>query len=67
MKENLKKELERKGISYKAVCELLHITDRTLYNKISGQTAFTVDEAITIVRNLLPEYNLEYLFGSIAA
>ena len=64
MKQNLKSALERKGISNRAVCELLSISEKSLYNKITGATDFTVSEALMIMRNLLPEYTMEYLFMS---
>lgn len=66
MKQNLKAALEAKRITQKTVCELLGVSEKTLYNKLTGATDFTIDEAILIVRNLLPEYTYEYLFGSAA-
>jgi len=66
MKNNLKTALESKRITNKAVCELLGISEKTLYNKITGSTDFTVEEALLIVRNLLPEYTFEFLFESVA-
>lgn len=63
MHENLKKALEDKKITNKAVCQLLGISEKTLYNKIMGETEFTVQEAMMIVENLLPEYRFKYLFG----
>ncbi len=66
MKTNLKNALDNKRITNKAVCELLGISEKTLYNKMTGSTDFTVEEALLIVRNLLPEYTFEFLFGSVA-
>jgi len=62
MKANLRAALDKKGITNRAVCELLGISDKTLYNKISGATDFTIAEALLISKNLLPEYTMEYLF-----
>ena len=67
MKMNLRKALEAKNISQRAVCELLGVSEKTLYNKMTGATEFTVEEAIKIVQNLLPEYTYEYLFATQAA
>jgi len=64
MKQNLRDALDNKRISNRAVCELLGVSEKTLYNKISGATDFTVGEALLIKNNLLPEYTLEYLFGT---
>ncbi len=62
MMSNLKAALDRKGITNRAVCELLKVSEKTFYNKIHGDSDFTVSEALMIMRNLLPEYTLEYLF-----
>lgn len=62
MKAHLKTALDNKRISNKVVCELLGISEKTLYNKMTGSTDFTVEEALLIVRNLLPEYTFEFLF-----
>jgi len=63
MMENLRTCLERKMISNQAVCELLGISAKTLYNKLNGATEFTLGEALSIHDNLLPEYSLRYLFA----
>ena len=60
---NLQTALDHKGITDKAVCSLLGISQKSLYNKKTGATEFTVGEAIKIVDNLLPEYRFQYLFG----
>lgn len=65
MKQNLRDALDRKRITNRAVCELLGVSEKTLYNKIAGDTEFTVSEALLIMRNLLPEYNIEFLFGEV--
>ncbi len=66
MKTNLRTALDSKRISNRVVCELLGISEKTLYNKMTGSTDFTVEEALLIVRNLLPEYTFEFLFESVA-
>lgn len=62
MYNNLITELRRKNITNKAVAELIGTTEKTLFNKISGVTEFTVPEAMAINKHLLPEYRLDYLF-----
>lgn len=62
MFENLKYELRRKQITNKAVAELLGCTEKTLGNKLSGSTEFTLSEILLISENLLPEFELRYLF-----
>lgn len=63
MLKNLNHELRRKNITQNAVARMLGVTDKTLTNKLNGTTAFTVDEAFTINKNLLPEFTMDYLFA----
>ncbi|MBR3740409.1 MAG: hypothetical protein IKN04_08090 [Clostridia bacterium] len=65
MRENLRNALAKKMISDQTVCELLGISRKTLYNKITGASDFTLEEALSIAENLLPEYNLRYLFARV--
>ena len=58
----LESELRKKNISNAAVASLLNCTERTFYNKLHGSTQFTLNEAFLIHQNLLPEYNIDYLF-----
>ena len=62
MFENLKSELQRKHISNKAVAELIGCTEKTLCNKFNGVTDFTLTEVLSIHENMLPEFELRYLF-----
>lgn len=62
MFQNLAAELKRKGITYKAVASLLHCTEKTFQNKMSGVSEFTLSEVLLINENLLPEFELRYLF-----
>ena len=61
---NLEKALSDKGISDEVVCSILGIHRNTLRNKKNGESEFTISEAFKIKTNLLPEYDLEYLFAS---
>lgn len=63
MLSNLASELRRKGISQSAVAKMLNCTDRTLTNKLNGTTEFSFNEAMAVWKNLLPEFNLDYLFA----
>lgn len=58
----LKKYLDVKGIPLKACAGYLEISEKTLYNKISGDSDFNYTE-ICSLRNLLPEYNIDYLLS----
>ena len=56
----LKRVLEAKGMTVKGSAELLGISEKTLYNKITGATEFTYGE-VKKLRVILPEYNLDFL------
>ena len=62
MFENLRNELSKKRISNKAVADLIGCTQKTLDNKMNGVTEFTLSEILLISDNLLPEFELRYLF-----
>lgn len=55
--------LIKKGIGPKAVAALLGVTEKTAWNKLNAQTEFAISEALTIKKELLPEYDIEYLFA----
>lgn len=60
---NLETVLKQKGISDEVVCKVLGIHRNTLRNKKIGESEFSIGEAFSIKSNLLPEYDLEYLFA----
>ena len=62
MYPNLERELQRKKVSAKLLAAMLGISDKTLYNKMHGGTDFTLPEALVISRDILPEFQLAYLF-----
>ena len=62
MFSNLKKALDAKGITIRSYAKVLGVDERTIQNKIREKTPFTYDEAIITKKELLPEYDMEYLF-----
>lgn len=56
----LKRVLDAKGMTMKGSAELLGISEKTLYNKITGASEFTYGE-IKKLRAILPEYNMDFL------
>ena len=60
--KRLKQALDSKGITQKSCAELLGITEKTLYNKMAGNTEFTYSE-VKRLRAFLPEYNIDYLLA----
>ena len=62
MYSNLRSELANKGITQVALANMLGVTEKTLQNKLNGKTEFTITESLYICHNVLPEFNLNYLF-----
>ena len=62
MFENLKAELRKKNISMVAVARTIHCSEKSIQNKINGSTEFTLSEILAINEQLLPEFDLKYLF-----
>lgn len=55
----IKGELVNRGISQITVANHLGIHINSLSNKLEGKTAFTVDEALEIIENYLPEVDIK--------
>lgn len=62
MYSNLHNALKIKGISIKKYAEFLNVTEKTVQNKISGLTEFTLSEVNKTLDYIFPEYTLNYLF-----
>lgn len=59
---NLKAEMARKGITGESISQFLKIHRNSFYNKISGDSNFSVDEAIKIREKFFPDTGMGYLF-----
>lgn len=62
MYHNLEAEIARNEIKRKDIAEALEITEKTLYNKIHGESEFSISECLTIKDMFFPEQELEQLF-----
>ena len=60
---NLEVALRQKNISNEAVAKLLNIHRNSHRNKLDGKTDFSISEAFKIKRDLLPEYDMDFLFA----
>lgn len=58
----IEKTLSDKNIGCKVLAKVLGVSEKTAWNKIHGETEFSVREAQITKRELLPEYDFEYLF-----
>lgn len=63
MFENLRSELDKKHITMVSVAKVIGCTDKSLQNKLKGRTEFTLSEIFKINTELLPEFDLKYLFS----
>lgn len=59
----VREALDRKNISVKAYAAFLGIAEKSARNKLSGKTEFSFHEALVTKKELLPEYDFEYLFS----
>lgn len=62
---NLSAEMVRYGVSNTDIQALLSCSDKTVRNKLSGATEFSVDEATKIRDKFFPSLRIEYLFAKI--
>lgn len=60
---NLKAEIVRRNTSNKKLAMKIGITERSLRNKISGKSEFTMKEALEIKKSLQTDIRLEELFS----
>lgn len=58
----IEQALRGKNIGCKVLAKTLGIAEKTAWNKIHGETEFSITEAQITKRDLLPEYDLDYLF-----
>lgn len=63
---NLRREMRYEGLTNKDIAELLHISPKTVSQKINQTTDFTRAEIFEI-KKLFPEKTYEYLFSDVEA
>ncbi len=59
---NLARVLRERKITMKAYAEFLGVSEKTIQNKMSGRTEFTLDEALKTCSIICPEYKLDFVF-----
>ena len=59
---NLKAEMVRNGLTVKDISTHLNITDKSLRNKLSGSSDFTLSQAYKIKTVFFPKLSTDYLF-----
>lgn len=61
---NLRAEMARYGVSCKHTASMLGVSPKSISNKITGRTEFTLSEMISIRNAYFKEMSIEYLFDS---
>ena len=59
---NLKGEMAKRSIKIEAIANVLQIHRNSASNKINGDTAFSIDEAVKVKEAFFPELSLKFLF-----
>lgn len=62
--KNLSAEMARYGVTVIDIQRLLGCTEKTVRNKLTEETEFTVSEAFKIRNEYFPQMRPEYLFAS---
>ena len=57
-------EIAKKGIKKKAIAQSIGISSRSLSNKLTGQSHFSLPEAMTIQEEFFPNTPIETLFNA---
>jgi hypothetical protein len=55
-------EIAKRGIKKSIIAERIGLSQRSLYNKLSGSVSFTWDEAMTITKIFFPDLDPTALF-----
>ena len=61
--KNLENALRNEGITQKKVAEVIGVSEKSVFNKIKGDTPFSVPEFKKICV-MLPKYNPDWLFAT---
>lgn len=60
--KNLHEEMRNRGIDFSQCCDLIGICKKSLYNKLNGETEFTLTE-VKKIRELFSDCGFDYLFA----
>lgn len=63
---NLKKEMERNGVTIDDISKSLDVHRNTVSNNINGVTAFSIEEGIKIRNTFFDYADFQYLFKKTA-
>lgn len=63
---NLELEMKRFGVTSGDLQKLLNVSERTIRNKLNGDTDFTYPEAVKVRDTYFPSMRMEYLYSKVA-
>lgn len=66
MYPNLNAEMARIGLKSNDIANLLCVSQKTAYNKITGRTDFDLEEAVKIQERYFPSFDIRELFSKSA-
>lgn len=60
---NLRGEMAKRKISIENISELLKIHRNSVANKLNGESAFSIEQAMLIQETFFPDLGIKYLFS----
>lgn len=60
---NLRGEMAKRKISIESIAELLGIHRNSVANKLNGESAFSIGQAMLIQETFFPDLEMKYLFS----
>lgn len=63
MYRNLNSVMTLKKITSKQIADLLDVSEKTIYNKLHGNSEWTYKEIMKLKTYVFPEYDIEWLFA----
>lgn len=60
---NLRGEMAKRKISIESIADLLGIHRNSVANKLNGESAFSIEQAMLIQETFFPDLEIKYLFG----
>lgn len=58
----MRRILDARGLSMRACADLIGVSEKSFYNKMTGATDFTYQE-VKKIKTILPEYDIDYLLS----
>lgn len=60
---NLRGEMAKRKVSIECISELLKIHRNSVANKLNGDSAFSIEQAMLIQETFFPDLEMKYLFS----